>query len=85
LTLDERTEAAERVLDANGCIRLPATLWPGATEAAVESALSNFYAVTERLGLDVERLGDGTRIAFRPELDDDDRKGLRRVAAASGN
>ena len=85
MTLAERTDAAERLLDANGCIRLPATLWPGATEAAVEAALRNFYAVVERLGLDVERLGDGSRIAFRPELDDADREGLRRVAAASGN
>lgn len=84
-SLEDRIDAVERTLDARGCVVLSPQLWPGASEDAVERALQNFYAVVEALDLEVERLGDGTRIAFRADTPDSQREALRNAAAAGSN
>ena len=77
--------AVERVLDEQGCIHLSPRLWPGATEQAVETALRNFYATVEALGLEVEVGGDGARYAFRADTPPAERDALKRRFAAPSN
>ncbi|MEZ5077293.1 MAG: hypothetical protein R2725_07625 [Solirubrobacterales bacterium] len=70
------TETARQTLDEQRFLRIkrpPALV----TQAEAEEVMRNFYLVAERLGHEVERVGE-SNVIWHPELSEFERESLRR-------
>lgn len=82
--LEEMADAAERVLEVRGFIRIarpPVQM----TEQDAETMLRRFYSVVEHLELSVEKQPDGSIVAYGADLPETERERIRMTFGASLN